>query len=200
MKNDNEYRVTLFFNEEEYKKLKYIAEYLKKYSKDNGSIPKLSTKLLLILIEALDDKKIEARTSILSTIDKESKEKNFKTILEKIQNDQDNDNSINSTKIIENLAFLSNVKRAIKKMEENNIGTKGDEKTENENKEYENKENIEKETNKAEENKTADEKQPKETQTQEEKKIETKVENKEIENKKEEKDNEEDEIIRFPDL
>jgi outer membrane biosynthesis protein TonB len=192
MKNGNDYRVTILLNEEEYKKLKYIAEYLKKYSKDNGSIPKLSSKLLFILLDALDDKKIESRTAILSTLDKESKEKNIKAMIENIQNDQDS--NINTPKIIEDFAFLSNIQKAIKKMEDSNIETtKESEKTENKNKETENKKNIGKEEKKVEENKPAEEKQQKETQPQKEEKTETKVENKE--NKEDDED-----IMVFPDL
>jgi hypothetical protein len=195
MKDNIEYRIAVPLNEEEYKKLKYIAKYLKKYTKDNGTIPKLSAKLLSIMIEALDDKKIEAKTALLSTIDEESKEKSIKAILENFRNNQDN--NIDSPKIIENLAFLSNVQKAIKKMEEDGIEvTKENEKTENKDKENENKKEIEVKTKKAEENKAIEE-QP--AQTQKEGKIETKVENKEHKETENKEDNEE-EIIRFPDL
>jgi hypothetical protein len=190
MKNVSEYRITITLNEEEYNKLKYATEYLKKYNTDNASISKLSSKLMSILIKALDER-IEEKTALLSTIDKESKEKNIKAILENIQNDH-----IDSPKIIENLAFLSNVKKAIEKMEEDNtetINTKTIKETKNKDKENENKKEIEKETKKAED-KTIEEKQQKETQAKREEKIETKVEN------KENKIDDEEEIIRFPDL
>jgi hypothetical protein len=178
MKNVSEFRITITLNEEEYKKLKYAAEYLKKYNTDNASISKLSSKLISILVKALDERRIEERTALLSTIDKESKEKNIKAILENIQNDH-----IDSPKIIENLAFLSNVKKAIEKMEEDNTETiKENEKTKNK-----------KETKKAED-KTIEEKQQKETQVQRKEKIETKTES------KENKVDDEEEIIRFPDL
>jgi chemotaxis protein histidine kinase CheA len=193
MKDSGEYRITIPLNEEEYKKLKYITEYLKKYTKDSGTIPKTSAKLLSIIIEALDDKKTEAKTALLSTIDKENREKSIKAILEKFQNDQDN--NIDSPKIIENLVFLSNVQKAIKKMEEDNIElTKEDKKTENNNKENKNKKEKETEV-KTEENKAIEElQQP--SLTQKEEKTETKVENKETKDKQDD----EEEVLRFPDL
>jgi hypothetical protein len=198
MKNVSEYRITITLNEEEYNKLKYAAEYLKKYNTDNASISisKLSSKLISILIKALSER-IEERTALLSAIDKESKEKNIKAMLENIQNDH-----IDSPKIIENLAFLSGVKKAIEKMEEDNTeAIKENEKTKNKDKENENKKEIEKETKKAED-KTIEEKQQKETHAKREReeKIETAEE---IETKTESKENkvdDEEEIIRFPDL
>jgi len=202
MKNENEYRITIFLNEEEYRKLKYIAEYLKKYNKERKSIPNLSAKLLFILIEALDDKKTETRTALLSILDKENKEKSIKAVLENIQNDQDG--YIDSPKLIENLAFLSNVKKAIKKMEEDDIEnniktTKENRKTESKTKENENQKDTEKgiKENKTikEENEATEEKYQKETQLQKEEKIKTEIE---IKEKKEDDDKEE--IIRFPDL
>lgn len=185
MKNIAEHRVTVYLNEEEYKKLKHITEYLKKYTRNNETTPKIAAKLLSIIIEALDDKKVEARTALLSTIDEENKEKSIKTILEKFQNSKDNKaTDIDGTKIIENLVFLSNVQKAIKKIEEGDI------------KENENKKEVEVEvkTEKTEETKTAKEEQP--SPTQKEEKTETKVENKETKDKQ---DNEE-EVLRFPDL
>jgi hypothetical protein len=192
MNKISEHRVTIPLNEEEYKKLKYITEYLKKYTKNSETTPKILSKLLSITIEALDDKKIEARTALLSVIDKESKEKNIKAILEKFQNDQDNITDIDSPKIIENLIFLSNIQKAIKKIEEDNTKiTK-----ENEDKKNENRKETEKTTEKTKETETVEKKQQP-TQTQEEEKPKTK-----IENNKETKDkqNDEEEILRFPDL
>jgi len=198
MKNNNKYRVTLFLDEEEYRKLKYIADHLKKHGTNSGSIPKLSIKFLSILTETLDNEETETKIAFQSVIDKE---KNIKAILESIQNDQNS--SIDNPKIIEEFIFLSNVKKAIKKMKEDNTKTtKERNKTENENKEEnKNKKDIEKEIKKSEEDKTIEEKQQKEeekqqkeTQVQKEEKIETKVENKE--NKKDD----EEEIMIFPDL
>ncbi len=198
MKNNNKYRITLFLDEEEYKKLEYITNHLKKHSADNLSIPKLSIKLLSTLTEALDSEATETKIAFQSVIDEE---KNIKVILESIQNIQ-NDN-IDSSKIIEKFIFLSNIKKLIKKMKEDNIKTtKERNKTENEEKEEnKNKKDIEKEIKKSEEDKTIEEKQQKEeekqqkeTQVQKEEKIETKVENKE--NKKDD----EEEIMIFPDL
>jgi precorrin-6B methylase 2 len=114
MSKSKEYRLTVFLEEKEYKKLKLIAKNLRKQGADNGSISKLSAKLLSVLIEALDDDETESRLVLSSIIDKE---KNIKAILEKIQNDIDN------LKIIEEFIFLTNVKKAIKKMKEDSTET-----------------------------------------------------------------------------
>jgi precorrin-6B methylase 2 len=135
MSKSKEYRLTVFLEEKEYKKLKLIAKNLRKQGADNGSISKLSAKLLSVLIEALDDDETESRLVLSSIIDKE---KNIKAILEKIQNDIDN------LKIIEEFIFLTNVKKAIKKMKEDSTETteeKIETKVENrENEKIENKE------------------------------------------------------------
>jgi hypothetical protein len=116
MSKNKEYRLTVFLEEEEYKKLKLIAKNLRKQGADNGSISKLSAKLLSVLIEALDDDETESRLVLSSIIDKE---KNIKAILENIQNDNDIDN----LKIIEEFIFLTNVKKAIKKIKEDSTET-----------------------------------------------------------------------------
>jgi precorrin-6B methylase 2 len=140
MSKSKEYRLTVFLEEKEYKKLKLIAKNLRKQGADNGSISKLSAKLLSVLIEALDDDETESRLVLSSIIDKE---KNIKAILEKIQNDIDN------LKIIEEFIFLTNVKKAIKKMKEDSTETteeKIETKVENrENEKIENKEEEEEE-------------------------------------------------------
>jgi hypothetical protein len=114
MSKNKEYRLTIFLEEEEYKKLKLIARNLRKQGADSGSISKLSAKLLSVITEALDDDETESRLILSSIIDKE---KNIKAILEKIQNDIDN------LKIIEEFIFLTNVKKAIKKMKEDSTET-----------------------------------------------------------------------------
>jgi hypothetical protein len=116
MSKNKEYRLTIFLEEKEYKKLKLIAKNLRKQGADNGSISKLSAKLLSVLIEALDDDETESRLVLSSIIDKE---KNIKAILENIQNDNDIDN----LKIIEEFIFLTNVKKAIKKIKEESTET-----------------------------------------------------------------------------
>jgi hypothetical protein len=116
MSKNKEYRLTIFLEEKEYKKLKLIAKNLRKQGADNGSISKLSAKLLSVLIEALDDDETESRLVLSSIIDKE---KNIKAILENIQNDNDIDN----LKIIEEFIFLTNVKKAIKKIKEDSTET-----------------------------------------------------------------------------
>jgi len=114
MSKNKEYRLTIFLEEKEYKKLKLIAKNLRKHGTDNGSVSKLSAKLLSVLIEALDDDETESRLVLSSIM---NKEKNIKTILENIQND------IDSLKIIEEFVFLSNVKKTIKKMKEDSTET-----------------------------------------------------------------------------
>jgi precorrin-6B methylase 2 len=109
-----EYRLTIFLEEKEYKKLKLIAKNLRKHGTDNGSVSKLSAKLLSVLIEALDDDETESRLVLSSIM---NKEKNIKTILENVQND------IDSLKIIEEFVLLANVKKAIKKMKEDSTET-----------------------------------------------------------------------------
>ncbi|MBX0311497.1 MAG: hypothetical protein JHC31_06925 [Sulfurihydrogenibium sp.] len=117
--------VGIKISESEHKKLKLITKRLKEKHGEKIGIGDLVYKLFSIVIDALDGNTEEKL--VLSLIaDKEIEEKNIKTILEKIEEMSDSqnnnqNNNIDYSKIIRDLALLLNIKKVLKEIDLNDI-------------------------------------------------------------------------------
>jgi hypothetical protein len=115
--------VAIKISESEHKELKLITKRLKEKHGEKIGIGDLVYKLFSIVIDALNGNTEEKLVLSLIT-DKEIEEKNIKMILEKIEEtlDSQNDN-IDYSKIIRNLALLLNIKKVLKEINLNDIET-----------------------------------------------------------------------------
>jgi replicative DNA helicase len=115
--------VAIKISESEHKELKLITKRLKEKHGEKIGIGDLVYKLFSIVIDALNGNTEEKLVLSLIT-DKEIEEKNIKMILEKIEEtlDSQNDN-IDYSKIIRDLALLLNIKKVLKEINLNDIET-----------------------------------------------------------------------------
>jgi DNA-binding LytR/AlgR family response regulator len=115
--------VAIKISESEHKKLKLITKRLKEKHGEKIGIGDLVYKLFSIAMDALDGNTEEKLVLSLIT-DKEIEEKNIKMILEKIEETLDSqNNNIDYSKIIRDLALLLNIKKVLKEINLNDIET-----------------------------------------------------------------------------
>jgi replicative DNA helicase len=115
--------VAIKISESEHKKLKLITKRLKEKYNEKIGIGDLVYKLFSIVMDALDGN-TEAKLVLSLITDKEIEEKNIKMILEKIEETLDNqNNNIDYSKIIKDLALLLNIKKVLKEINPNDIET-----------------------------------------------------------------------------
>jgi replicative DNA helicase len=115
--------VAIKISESEHKKLKLITKLLKEKYNEKIGIGDLVYKLFSIVMDALDGN-TEAKLVLSLITDKEIEEKNIKMILEKIEETLDNqNNNIDYSKIIKDLALLLNIKKVLKEINPNDIET-----------------------------------------------------------------------------
>lgn len=115
--------VAIKISESEHKKLKLITKLLKEKYNEKIGIGDLVYKLFSIVMDALDGN-TEAKLVLSLITDKEIEEKNIKMILEKIEEKLDSqNNNIDYSKIIKDLALLLNIKKVLKEINLNDIET-----------------------------------------------------------------------------
>jgi replicative DNA helicase len=115
--------VAIKISESEHKKLKLITKRLKEKYNEKIGIGDLVYKLFSIVMDALDSN-TEAKLVLSLVTDKETEEKNIKMILEKIEETLDSqNNNIDYSKIIKDLALLLNIKKVLKEINLNGIET-----------------------------------------------------------------------------
>jgi replicative DNA helicase len=115
--------VAIKISESEHKKLKLITKRLKEKYNEKIGIGDLVYKLFSIVMDALDGN-TEAKLVLSLITDKEIEEKNIKMILEKIEETLNSqNNNIDYSKIIKDLALLLNIKKVLKEINLNDIET-----------------------------------------------------------------------------
>jgi replicative DNA helicase len=115
--------VAIKISESEHKKLKLITKRLKEKYNEKIGIGDLVYKLFSIVMDALDGN-TEAKLVLSLITDREIEEKNIKMILEKIEETLDSqNNNIDYSKIIKDLALLLNIKKVLKEINLNDIET-----------------------------------------------------------------------------
>jgi replicative DNA helicase len=115
--------VAIKISESEHKKLKLITKRLKEKYNEKIGIGDLVYKLFSIVMDALDGN-TEAKLVLSLITDKEIEEKNIRMILEKIEETLDSqNNNIDYSKIIKDLALLLNIKKVLKEINLNDIET-----------------------------------------------------------------------------
>ena len=115
--------VAIKISESEHKKLKLITKRLKEKYNEKIGIGDLVYKLFSIVMDALDGN-TEAKLVLSLITDREIEENNIKMILEKIEETLDSqNNNIDYSKIIKDLALLLNIKKVLKEINLNDIET-----------------------------------------------------------------------------
>lgn len=115
--------VAIKISESEHKKLKLITKRLKEKYNEKIGIGDLVYKLFSIVMDVLDGN-TEAKLVLSLITDKEIEEKNIRMILEKIEETLDSqNNNIDYSKIIKDLALLLNIKKVLKEINLNDIET-----------------------------------------------------------------------------